>query len=245
MIVRIALAISTALLSGCSALSDPNAATEENFRAVLEPMVSKLACAPLPTSDPETLARRGANVKLGDPYPLISSIGYGFNFGTREWVEGGVFRGDVGPEDTYLRLSEIGALERRETPTSYTQEQLPFGLGTSQRPHKYVIYTPTNAFKDLFGTITKDASNGQQAMELPAICYGSGKITGIQFTVPEDGDSKSSRVEYTWSAEPLSATATQLYNQSITLVNNPPISGKETVRLVLTNNGWAKMDKGY
>ena len=242
---HLALAIFTLLLSGCSALSNPNAATEENFKAVLEPSVNKLACVALPVSDPKTLEQRGANVKPSDPYPLISYIGYGFNFGTQEWVEGGVFRGDVGPEDTYLKLSELGALERRETPTSYTEEQLPFGLGASQRPHKYAIYTPTTAFKDLFGTITKEVPNGQPAVELPAICYGAGKITSLQFTIPEDGESKSSRVEYSWSAEPVSATAAQLYNQNITLVNKPPLSGKETVTLVLMNNGWAKMDGGY
>ena len=234
-----------ALLSGCGALSDPNAATEENFKAVLEPLVGKLACAELPMSDAETLQHRGADVKADAPYPLVGAIGYGFNFGSGKWVEGGVFPGDPGPENAYRKLSEFGALDRKETEVSYTEEQMPFGMAASQRPHKYAIYTPTASFKELFATIPSTSNNGQPATDIPAICYGTGKITSIQFTIPEDGQAKSSRVDYTWSAEPVSDAARQLYDQNIILTRKPPLSGKETVTLVLTNNGWQQMERGF
>ena len=228
------------LISGCGVGPDPNDASEENFRAVLEPQVAKLACSVLPIEDASVRAKRGAEVKDSDHYPLIGSIGYGFNFGSGEWVEGGVFAGDPGPEGTYRKLSELGALERKETPIEYSDEQMPFGMGASRRPSKYAIYTPKGEFKDLFSSVTRKTMNGQ-TVEAPALCFGIGKITSIQFSIPSEGESKSSRVDYTWSAEPLSNAARKLYDQDIPLVRKPSLSGQGSAVLVLTNNGWQQM----
>lgn len=228
------------LLAGCSVGADPNDASEENFRSVLEPQVAKLACTALPVEDANVLAKRGPEVNVGDLYPLIGGIGYGFNFASGEWVEGGVFAGDPGPEDTYRKLSELGALDRKETAVEYSDEQMPFGRGTSRRPQKYAIYTPKDEFKELFSSVTRKTLNGQ-TVEAPALCYGVGKITSIQFSIPAEGESKSSRVEYTWSAEPLSNAARQLYDQDVPLLGRPPLSGKGNAVLVLTNNGWQQM----
>ena len=238
----IPVAVCLVLLSGCGSLSDPKAATEENFKAVLEPLVSKMACSALPLEDAEILQHRGSEAKPGEAYPLIGYMGFGYNFGTGKWVEGGLAR-DIGPIDTYRKLAELGALDRKVAPIEYTEEQLIGGLGMSQRPHKYEFYTPTGQQKEIFTTMASGGNYGQPSVDVPAVCFGTGKITSIQFTIPEDGQAKSSRVEYTWSAEPISDAARQIYDQDIPLFKKPPLSGQDAVILVLTNNGWQKMER--
>lgn len=240
---RIALLLaSAALLGGCG--SDPNEASEENFKRILAPLVEKRACTALPASDATEWAHEFGDVQVTGLYPLTAQVAYGYNFGIRQWVEGGVFRGDPGAIDTYQRLVDLGALERRDAPITYEDFTVGLGVGATKRPRHFAYFTPTEAAKTLFSEM--EATRGRNVgTTVPALCFGKGYVESIDnFTIPGEGEIQSTIVTYTWRTDPLNAVAQAVYDAHIPLVyRKPPLSETASIRLVLTNNGWAPAER--
>ena len=222
-------------VSGCSSKNEPS---EANFEKALAPMVANLPCAVLPKPNADNWVREFGPVKPEGFYPLTAAIGYGYNFGSREWVQGGVFRGDPSAEDTYTRLVELGALRREDAPIQYEDAEVPY-VGLTKRPKHLAYFYPTDEAKALFTQIDAKVYSNRPPEAVPALCYGGGKVLSVDnFTIPGDGAVQTSQVTFTWGVDPINAAAQAIHDADIPLVDQPPLGGSQTVIFTLTNEGW-------
>ena len=109
---------------------------------------------------------------------------------------------------------------------------------------EFVKFELTDFGKLVVNIQSKTDRNGQK-IEIAYMCDGVGKVDRVvNFTIPSNSEVKSSIIDYTWRASPISTSGGRGIDQSIweILKQRPPQSGADRKQIILTNNGWIPSD---
>lgn len=197
-------------LSSCS---DPNAASDANFRAALEPVVRDAFCKTIPV-ERMSLTANGETPS----FPIVVPA--------RPFETGS--RSDADSRKMLEAAAQDGWLTRTETTASARR----LSRAEPLTPQALVTYTPTDKGNDRFRPVERKTVEGKRLF--PAVCVAQSEIVEIvRWTDPADMFGQTvSQVTYTLRGMNMMEG---MPAEMRTAIDQPT---ERTVTLVQTSDGW-------
>jgi hypothetical protein len=211
---------SSALLAASvsmGACSDPKEASEDNFRAIIEPVVKNAFCRQI------SIPQYRLTEKYTDDAPAFPLI---IGATPPQWG---------GSTETEMRsMLEAATKQGLLTRTAKTAPAVYGSSSDALKPAQLITYEPTDKGKDVFRGVGGKRTGSP---ERPSVCFGEGKVDDIvRWTEPADAFGQTmTQVTYTYSGKNFPDSVPK---EMIEQASKPK---EATIGLIKMSDGWQAM----